>query len=45
MTVAINPRDAARERIAQTSRTHLHPSLHPLGGDDRINEVAALVEK
>ena len=39
-----SPRDAAREWIAQTLRTHLHPSLHPIGGEDRITEVAKLVE-
>jgi hypothetical protein len=44
MTLAIDPRTAAREWIASTLRTHLHPSLHPAGGEDRIKEVATLVE-
>jgi hypothetical protein len=44
MTVSSDPREAAREWIAQTLRTHLHPSLHPAGGEDRIKEVAAMVE-
>jgi hypothetical protein len=44
MTVSIDPREAAREWIAQTLRSHLHPSLHPVGGEDRIKEVAGLVE-
>lgn len=47
MTVSsepVSPREAARAWIAQTLRKHLHPALHPLGGPERINEVAALVE-
>jgi hypothetical protein len=44
MTVSIDPREAAREWIAQTLRSHLHPALHPVGGEDRIKEVAAMVE-
>ena len=39
-----NPREAAREWIAETLRSHLHPTLHPIGGEDCIKEVAALVE-
>jgi len=44
MTSAIDPREAAREWIAETLRTHLRADLHPVGGPDRIREVAALVE-
>ncbi len=39
-----NPRQAAREWIAETLRTHLRSELHPIGGPERIREVAALVE-
>ncbi len=44
MTISSDPREAARAWIAQTLRTHLHPALHPVGGEDRIKEVAGLVE-
>ena len=40
-TTAINPRDAARQWIAETISKHLHPEL---GGADRINDVAAAIE-
>jgi hypothetical protein len=43
-SLPIDPREAAREWIADTLRSHLHPTLHPVGGEDRIKEVAALVE-
>ena len=39
-----NPREAARKWIAETLRSHLHPTLRPVGGEDRIKEVAKLVE-
>jgi hypothetical protein len=40
----VNPREAAREWIAETLRTHLRADLHPVGGPERIKEVAASVE-
>jgi hypothetical protein len=40
-TIAINPRDAARQWIADTIHKHLHPEL---GGADRIHHIAAAME-
>ena len=41
MTLAMDPRAAAREWIAETITKHLHPEL---GGGDRIRNVAAAIE-
>jgi hypothetical protein len=41
---AKSPRDAARQRIAETISKHLQLDLHPCGGPDRIRRVAEAVE-
>ena len=41
MTLAMDPRAAAREWIAETITKHLHPEL---GGGDRISHIAASIE-
>jgi hypothetical protein len=43
-TQPVNPREAAREWVADTIRTHLHPDLQPVGGADRIRKVAEALE-
>ena len=41
MTLAMDPRAAAREWIAETITKQLHPEL---GGGDRISHIAASIE-